>query len=1065
MTTWSISLSTIGTYGSTLIREGVREKLNSIIRFSLNNKFALWLLTLIVAAAGLYAGMTMKLEMIPNITAPQLMVQTSYPGASPDEVSENVTKPIEQRVQNMAGVDMVTSTSMQNVSSIQIQYDFDKDMKEAEDEVKEALAKLNLPEGAQDPETSRLSLNEFPILAFSMTSDQLSPQALTEKVENEVVPALEGVGGVASVDVAGQQVVEGQLKYKPDQLKKYGLDENTVNDLIKASAGNYPLGLYTFGDAEKLMEINGEIHSLKELKELEIPAVGQGQGAAGSAPMQGAGAPADAAMAAQAGIPTVKLKQIADIEEVQQAESINLTNGKEWIGVQVIKAPDANTVEVVDGINQELDKLKGEIDGLNVFTAFDQGKPIEDSVDTMLNKALIGSLFAFLVILLFLRNFRTTLIAVISIPLSLVMALLVLKQMDITLNVMTLGAMTVAIGRVVDDSIVVIENIYRRMKAKGEALRGKELVLAATREMFVPILSSTLVTVAVFIPLGLVKGPVGELFLPFALTVAFALLSSLVVAVTVVPLLTHTLFRKGLEEENPSESEKEETGRLARGYRRLLNASLNHKWISAGVALILLVGSLFLVPLIGVSFLPGDEEKVMYVTFDPAPGQTEENIINIAEDANDFLQKRDGVEMVQTTIGGGNPMNFGGSDQALFFVRYDEDFEGFSQERDQVMKDLEKREDPGSWGSLDMGASAGSNQLELHVYGSDLDQIRPVVDDVMKAAEKTGEVDNVDSSLSEAYEQYTLVPDREELARYGLTPAQLVGELGRMGERPVLTTIKQDGKDVSVYLEADKTSYKDKAALEKKKISTPMGQQVALDQLVKVEEGESPDTVSRRDGKLSASVTMDIKGDDVSSATRALQQEVDNLDLPAGVTVEFGGVSEQITEGFTQLGLAMLAAIAIVYLVLVITFGGGRAPFAILFSLPFTVIGGLAALWIAGETISIPAMIGALMLIGIVVTNAIVLIDRVIHMENEGLSTRDALLEAAGTRLRPILMTAIATIGALLPLAFGLEGGGLISKGLGVTVIGGLTSSTLLTLIIVPLVYEVLMKKRKSKEA
>ncbi|PTM56813.1 efflux RND transporter permease subunit [Desmospora activa] len=1059
--------------------------MKSIIRFSLNNKFALWLLTLIVAAAGLYAGMTMKLEMIPNITAPQLMVQTSYPGASPDEVAENVTKPIEQRVQNMAGVDMVTSTSMQNVSSVQIGYNFDKDMKEAEDELKETLAKLNLPEGVHDPETSRLSLNEFPILAFSMTSDQLSPQALTEKVENEVVPALEGVDGVASVDVAGQQVVEGQLKYKPDQLKKYGLDENTVNDLIRASAGNYPLGLYTFGDSEKLMEINGEIHSLKELKELEIPAVGQGAGATGSAPMQGApgsggaspeqgaptagsamqGAPADAAMAAQAGIPTVKLKQIADIEEVQQAESINLTNGKESIGVQVVKAPDANTVEVVNGINQELDKLKGEIDGLNVFTAFDQGKPIEDSVDTMLNKALIGSLFAFLVILLFLRNFRTTLIAVVSIPLSLVMALLALKQMDITLNVMTLGAMTVAIGRVVDDSIVVIENIYRRMKTKGEALRGKELVLAATREMFVPILSSTLVTVAVFVPLGLVKGPVGELFLPFALTVAFALLASLVVAVTVVPVMTHSLFRKGLEQVNLSESEKEETGRLARGYRRLLNASLNHKWISAGVALILLVGSLFLVPLIGVSFLPGDEEKVMYVTFDPAPGQTEENIINIAEDANNFLQKRDGVEMVQTTIGGGNPMNFGGSDQALFFVRYDEDYEGFSQESDQVIKELEKREDPGTWGSLDMGASAGSNQLELHVYGNDLDQIRPVVDDVMKAAEKTGEVDNVDSSLAEAYEQYTLVPDREALAQHGLTPAQLMGELGRIGERPVLTTIKQDGKDVMVYLETDQISYQDKADLEKKKISTPMGQQVALDQLVKVEEGESPDTVTRRDGKLSASVTMDIKGDDVSSATRALQQEVDNLDLPAGVTVEFGGVSEQITEGFTQLGLAMLAAIAIVYLVLVITFGGGRAPFAILFSLPFTVIGALAALWIAGETISISAMIGALMLIGIVVTNAIVLIDRVIHMENEGLSTRDALLEAAGTRLRPILMTAIATIGALLPLAFGLEGGGLISKGLGVTVIGGLTSSTLLTLIIVPLVYEVLMKKRKSKKA
>jgi HAE1 family hydrophobic/amphiphilic exporter-1 len=317
--------------------------------------------------------------------------------------------------------------------------------------------------------------------------------------------------------------------------------------------------------------------------------------------------------------------------------------------------------------------------------------------------------------------------------------------------------------------------------------------------------------------------------------------------------------------------------------------------------------------------------------------------------------------------------------------------------------------------------------------------------------------------MSETYDEYTFVANHEELSKLGLSAAQIGMELSPTRERPVLTKVEKDGEEINVYLQVEEETYDTVDDLTDKTIQSPLGKEVKIGDVVEVKEGETSNTVTRRDGKIYVQVSGEIKTEDVAKVSADVQAEVEDIDVPSSIDINMGGVTEDIQESFTQLGLAMLAAIAIVYFILVITFGGGLAPFAILFSLPFTIIGALVGLLIAGETLSVNAMIGALMLIGIVVTNAIVLIDRVIHKEKEGLSTREALLEAGTTRLRPILMTAIATIGALIPLALGLEGSGIISKGLGVTVIGGLTSSTLLTLVMVPIVYELLSKLRRKK--
>ncbi|MBX4152175.1 efflux RND transporter permease subunit [Paenibacillus sp. FSL W7-1279] len=1051
--------------------------MKGIINFSLRNKFAIWLLTIIVSFGGLYSGLTMKQETIPDINVPFLSVTAIYPGAAPEGVVEDVTKPLETRLRNIDGVKTVTSTSMENAANVMVEFDYGSDLDNATAAVREAINEVKLPDDAQKPTISKFSMSSMPVVSLSIANkDNMALDELTRITENDIVPELEDLDGVASIQVAGQFVNEVQLKFNQDKLNELGLTEDTVKGIVQGSALYVPLGMFEMDKSQKAVAIDGGIIGIDDLKNIAIPVVPGGGGAAAGAgaPNAGAGqqgAPGSGAAASgtsgapavPTGIPTVKLSEIAKIEVIGTSESISRTNGKESIGIQIVKANDANTVDVVNQVKDKAEELRGLYPGMDLTIMLDQGKPIEDSVHTMLSKALFGALFAVLIIMVFLRNIRSTIISIISIPLSLLIAVLCLRQMDITLNMMSLGAMTVAIGRVVDDSIVVIENIYRRMSLSTEKLTGRELISAATREMFVPIMSSTIVTIAVFLPLTLVSGMVGELFMPFALTMVFALLASLVVAITLVPAMAHSLFRKGLKNKH---DHAEKPGAMARGYRSILKWTLNHKAITFLAAIALLAGSLFLTKYLGVSFIPEQEDKYAMVTYSPEPGVMLEDVEERALKAEKLILDQPGVETMQYSIGGSNPLGMGSANSGLFYIMYDPDTKNFEDVKKALVEDLAKEVPDGTWSNMDMAAGGfGGGQLTVNVFGDSLEQIKPVADQIAELANKdTATFENAETSLSEAFEQYTLVADQEKLSSLGLTAGQLAMKLSPVRERPVLTEVKIEDKSYNVYIETDSKTYKSIKEIENETVTSPLGIEVPIKDVAKVEKGTTPDSIMRIDGKMVVTVTADILSSDVGSASTNLETEVNKLELPDGVSVQFGGVTEQINETFGQLGLAMLAAIAIVYFVLVVTFGGGLAPFAILFSLPFIVIGAIIGLLVTGETLNVSALMGVLMLIGIVVTNAIVLIDRVIHMEREGMSTREALLEAGATRLRPILMTALATIGALLPLVFGWENSaGIISKGLGITVIGGLISSTLLTLVVVPIVYEFLMKFSKKR--
>ena len=1023
--------------------------MKGLVNFVLHNKLAVWLLTIIITVSGIYSGTRMNMETIPDISIPYLMVMDVYPGATPEKVMDEVSMPLEKAVENLEGVKSVYSNSYSNMANLQVEYEYGVDMDEAKRALDSALEAVTLPEGAQAPTVTAISMNMMPVVALSIASDTEDIVELTSTVEEILLPKIEKINGVASATIAGQHIEEVQLTYNETKMAELGLTEDTVKQMIQASDLAVSLGLYEFEEGEQAVAVDGKFMTTDELKEMLIPVT-----------------PSETVT-----VPFVKLSDIATIEEVGKVQSVSRTNGKEAISIQIVKGQQANTVDVVNSVKELIKEQEENIDGLVIDVSLDQGKPIEESVKTMIEKAVFGGLIAVLIILLFLRDFKSTIISIVSIPVSIFMALLLLNWMDITLNIMTLGAITVAIGRVIDDSIVVVENIYRRMHLKDEKLTGRALVREATIEMFKPIMSSTLVTVAVFAPLIFVGGMVGEMFMPFALTMTFALGASLIVAITIVPALSHFLFKKKLYSEK-TESSHKEAGKLAGWYKGILKWTLNHKIITSIISVALLAGSLALTPLIGLSFMGSEEEKVMYLTYTPEAGELMEDTLANIEVVEEEMLKRDDIDIVQLSVTeSGDQMTAmmgGGGGGALMYLIFDPEMDDFAGSREEIEEYVFNIGQTGEWKSQNFTSmSMATNEVSYTFYSEDLDKLGEAVTMVEDVMKKNDGLEEVTSSTEDAYVEYTFNVEQDELLQYGLTTGQIVMMLSPTTTQDVLTTVEKDGDSLDVIVQQEKEaqpkSIDDVLATE---VPTAMGTTMPLSELVTVKEGTTLNTLARSKGEYYATVSGTILGDDISKATTEVDKAIDKLDLPKGVTVGTAGVAADMNETFTQLGLAMLAAIAIVYFILVVTFREGVAPFAILFSLPFAVIGSFVGLLIAGETISVSVMMGLLMLIGIVVTNAIVLVDRIIHMERDGMTMREAILEAGATRLRPILMTAIATIGALMPLAIGSGGGGLISKGLGITVIGGLISSTLLTLIVVPIVYEVLSKmfKKNRKE-
>ncbi|KIL36300.1 RND superfamily resistance-nodulation-cell division acriflavin:proton (H+) antiporter [Cohnella kolymensis] len=992
--------------------------------FSLRNPVAIVLLVILVAAGGLYAATQLKQEQQPEVAFPGVMVSSVYPGAAPNEVLNQVTLPLEKVLRNVEGVKNVTSQSANSVSMLQLEFAFNDDMKKKQEEVKQAIADVQLPQEVEKPKVQYFSTTNQPIMYTTVTAQKdLSVEQLTTIVKNSVVPDLQTIEGVTDVQVAGMKDDGVYIRLDAAKMAEKGISYDQVMGALQANNLSVPLGEATVDHNNLPVFVQGDLRSLEQLKQWNLTPAGD-----------------------------VKLTDIAQIEQGKDLSVINLTNGKPSITLNIVKSGTANTVEVSDKVLQVYEDAEksGEI---KTMIMYNRATDVKDSVSTLAREGGLGALFASILILFFLRNFRATLIAIVSIPLSMLIAMICLNYFtDVTLNIMTLGGLAVATGRVVDDSIVVIENLVRRMR--GEKM-SKDLILSATAEVGRAITSSTITTVAVFAPLGLLSGMIGGYFRPFAWTVAFALLSSLLVALTVVPLMAWALMK------NAKPKEEKESA-MSRGYKRVLRWSLGHKAVVLVLAMLLFVGSL--VPMfagaVGVTLLPETDYKYMFATLKMPKGTSLDVLQSEADKMDVVIREHHNVHNTSLTLGG-SITGGGDSSTAEWFIGLTSDTD-LDQFTDEVGKKVKVPQDAEF--SLIKDDMAGGGAISVTVTGSSAADIRIATEQITDTISKVKGTSNVSNNLQHGTKGIAIEVRQSDALKNGLSAAQASFML-----RPFLTETKAgrigDGSKASdLYLALNGVSIASVDDIANLKLQTPLGKNIQVRDIADVKEVQLPSTVQFKNGSEFATVSGKITEKNAGKVNTDIENALKELKLPAGVEYSFGGSNADIQQMITDMMMAMMIAVGMVYIVMVIAFREGRAPLAVLFSLPFALIGGLVGTMAAGEPISVSSMIGFLMLIGIVVTNAIVLVERVQQQIEHGVSIREALIEAGGTRLRPILMTAIATICALIPLAIGLGGGSIISSGLAVVVIGGLASSTLLTLVVVPVMYELLYFKRSRKQ-
>ncbi|MFF5102542.1 efflux RND transporter permease subunit [Streptomyces sp. NPDC000134] len=1010
-------------------------------RFSLAQRALIGLMSIIALVFGAIAIPQLKQQLLPTIELPMVSVIAPYQGASPDVVEKQIVEPIEDNLEAVDGISGVTSTASEGNAVIMASFDYGPDTQQLVADVQQAVnrARAQLPDDV-DPQVVAGSTDDIPTVVLSVTSGE-DQQALADRLDRTVVPALEDIDGVGRVTVDG--VRDLQVAVTPDDAKlaRAGVTTQTLAQALQSGGASVPAGSFDEGGANRTVQVGGAFTSVRQIEDLMITGEGVKK--------------------------PVQLGDLATVEEKEaKADSLTRTNGKPSLAVAVTMDHDGSAVAISDAVEDKLPGLREDLgSGATLTVVSDQGPAVSKAIEGLTTEGALGLLFAVIVILVFLASVRSTLVTAVSIPLSVVLALIVLWTRDLSLNMLTLGALTIAIGRVVDDSIVVLENIKRHL---GYGEERQEAILKAVREVAGAVTSSTLTTVAVFLPIGLVGGMVGELFGSFSLTVTAALLASLLVSLTVVPVLSYWFLRapKGTpedaEEARRLAEEKESRSRLQRCYVPVLRFATRRRLTSVAIAVVVLVGTFGMAPLLKTNFFDQGEQKVLNVKQELKPGTSLAATDAQAKKVEKLLAGTDGVKDYQVTVGSSGWMAaFGGgtdTNQASYQVML-EDSASFEDVQDHIEAGLGKLDGIGTT-TVAAGDGFSSQDLSVVVKASEPETLRKAAEEVRETVAGLDDVTDVTSDLAQSVPRVSVKADSRAAAA-GFTDQTL----GAAVTQAVRGTTA--GKAVLDDTERDVVITSAKPADTVAELKALRLGPVKLGDIATVEVVDGPVSMTRIDGQRAATITAKPTGDNTGAVGTELQSKIDALDLPTGATAEIGGVTADQDDAFANLGLAMLAAIAIVFMLLVGTFRSLAQPLILLVSIPFAATGALGLLIATGTPMGVPAMIGMLMLIGIVVTNAIVLIDLINQYREQGYGVVEAVVEGGRHRLRPILMTALATIFALLPMALGVTGeGGFIAQPLAVVVIGGLVTSTLLTLLLVPTLYAMLelRKERRAKK-
>nr|WP_062340197.1 efflux RND transporter permease subunit [Herbidospora sakaeratensis] len=1035
-----------------------------LARLSLANRTLVIMIAVVASALGAYAIPSLKQQLFPSLEFPGAFVVAPYAGAAPDIVEDQVTKPIESSFQGIAGVTEISSTSREGMASIQVAFEFGTDIDEAIGQMEQAIAGIEgqLP-STVDPQVIAGSTDDIPVVVLAASGGDEA--TLLDRLEQAAVPSLRGIDGVREVEVTGARGKQVTITPDTGEMAKKGLSPAAIPELLRANGVAIPAGSITEDGRNLTVQIGDRVATVDDLKNLYLtPPAAQAQ-----AP----GRPGQPVASVRPPAPPkpVTLGSVADVEVVDDsATTLTRTNGKPSLGVSITMKPDGNAVAIshdVRDLTPELTTALGS--GATLTVVFDQAPYVERSIHDLTTEGLLGLAFAVIIILIFLLSIRSTLVTAVSIPLSVVIALIALWVGDYSLNLLTLGAMTIAVGRVVDDSIVVLENIKRHL-GYGEPKR--QAILGAVREVSGAVTASTLTTVAVFAPIAFVGGMVGQLFSPFAVTVTVALLASLLVSLTVIPVLAYWFLKAPAlspEEARRAREEaeaKELRSPLQRAYLPVLRFATQRRWVTLAIGVVIFIGTMALAPNLKTNFLDSAGMDTINISQRMPVGTNLEATDAAAGKVEQILADEPGVASYQVNVGGGNQFmgGAGGSaDRAAFSVTLADDVDA-----NALQEGLrEKFAALGSGvGEITVGGGGGggglaSNQMQVILQGPDVDQLSAASATVVRALAGVPGLRDVASNLEDSADRIEVHVDREKAAEKGLTEAAIGQQVAQAFRGAPVGSIDIDGRAADIVLRTGDTP-ESLAQVEDLEIASATGM-VKLTDVAEVVKDGGPTQISRLDGERTATVSGAADASNLGAVTTEVTATLDTLTLPAGVSATVGGASADQEEAFADLGLAMVLAIAIVFMIMVATFSSFVQPLILLVSIPFAATGAIGLLLITDTALGVPALIGMLMLIGIVVTNAIVLIDLVNQYREQGMGVVEAVMEGGRRRVRPILMTALATIGALTPMAIGLTGsGGFISQALAIVVIGGLVSSTLLTLVLVPTLY-VMVERTKER--
>lgn len=995
--------------------------------FSLRNRALIALVTIVVGLFGGIALSSLKQELIPSLSLPQVFIVTAYPGATPDVVNTDVSTPIESAIQAVPGLDGTTATSNANFSTITASFNYGTDITTAEQKIQLAINRISsqLPANV-DPQVLTFSFSDLPVVQIAVTSD-LDPRELTAAINNSTLADIRQLEGVSDASLLGGTTERVSITPDADELLKAGLTTQSIRDALDANGVLLPSGQITEDGKTLTVQAGSRIGAGDEI---------------GALPLLGGNG---------------DVRTISDVSAVavinDPVTGISRVNGEPSITIAVTKSPAGNTVavsKVVTDIIPELEDALGNNTKLTVV--FDQAPFIEESINSLATEGLLGLIFAVIVILVFLLSLRSTLVTAISIPASVLITFIGMLASGYTLNIITLGALTISIGRVVDDSIVVIENIKRHLSLGEPKI---DAIKTAVREVAGAITASTVTTVAVFLPLTLVGDITGELFRPFAFTVAIALGASLFVSLTIVPVLAYWFLGTPKVKTAKVHVQTEKLGFLQRGYLPVISWTLKRPVATLMVAFLILVGTGALVPLLKTNFIGDSGQNTLTVSQTLPVGTSLDVRDEAAMQVEDALAAIDGIDIIQLSLGSsGNALRqaFSGSGNSSFSLTTDVSYDQVALQA-TVRSELAKLKDAGTISlSTAGGGGLASTAIEVNITANNSADLRVAADAILAEVSDLSVTAEASSNLSVTQPYIAIVVDRALAAEAGLSEIAVGGIVTEAMNPTAVGSVVIDEKTMSIYINNSKAPVT-VAELEDFQIPTNQGF-VPLTDLATVSQADGPSSITTIKSVRSATVSITPNGDDVGTASQVVTAAVAKVDLPAGATAELGGVTAQQGDAFTQLGLALLVAILIVYVVMVATFKSLRQPLLLLISVPFAATGAIGLQVISGIPLGVPSLIGVLMLIGIVVTNAIVLIDLVNQYRVRGQKVGEAIISGASRRLRPILMTALATIFALLPLGLGVTGqGGFISQPLAIIVIGGLVSSTLLTLIVLPALY------------